>query len=276
MRGATPASKGGLEGMDISEVVVETRGSVALVILNRPERMNAIGWRMLDRFRELIGELDRDDRVRAVVLTGAGRGFCAGTDLRELAEKNEAAERRPPVRNEQAAAPWDMTRIGKPTVAAVNGAAVGLGVELATQCDLRIASHAARFSWAFPHRGLIPDTGAGTYLLPRIVGLQTALNWTLSGRMVGVEEVSAAGFVDEVIDDADLRRRAVERAAELSTGAPLAIRETKRLMYQGLGRDAGGHVEDNAATLGRLFQTEDHREGVMAFLEKREPKFVGR
>lgn len=261
----------------MDEVLVETHGHVALIILNRPERMNAIGWRMLDRFRQVVRDLDADGGVRAVVLTGQGRGFCAGTDLRELAERNEAAGRQErPETDGTAPGPWDMTRIGKPTVAAVNGAAVGLGVELATQCDVRIASPEARFAWAFPHRGLVPDTGAATYLLPQIVGLQTALKWTLSGRMIGAKEAYDAGFVDEVVDGEELRRRALELAAELSSGAPLALRETKRLMYRGLARAAEEHVADTAATLNRLFTTEDHREGVRAFLERREPRFTGR
>ncbi|HEY8491262.1 MAG TPA: enoyl-CoA hydratase-related protein, partial [Dehalococcoidia bacterium] len=195
---------------------------------------------------------------------------------KELAEDNQAAGRRPEPEAGDAAGPWDLTRIGKPTVAAVNGVAVGLGVELATQCDVRIASPEARFSWAFPHRGLIPDTGAGTYLLPQIVGLQTALAWTLSGRMIGAEEARAAGFVAELVPPEALQDRAVALAEELSRGAPLALRETKRLLYRGLARRAEDHVEDTAETLRRLFQTEDHREGVQAFLERREPRFTGR
>ncbi|HEY8490758.1 MAG TPA: enoyl-CoA hydratase/isomerase family protein, partial [Dehalococcoidia bacterium] len=111
----------------MDEVLVEMRGPVALITLNRPEKLNAIGWRMLDRFRRVVREVDADGDVRAVVLTGAGRGFCAGTDVKELAEDNQAAGRRPEPEAGDAAGPWDLTRIGKPTVAAVNGVAVGLG-----------------------------------------------------------------------------------------------------------------------------------------------------
>lgn len=260
----------------MDEVLVEMRGPVALITLNRPEKLNAIGWRMLDRFRGAVRRVEADPGVRAVVLTGAGRGFCAGTDLKELAENNQAAGRRREPAGGDAAGPWDLTGIGKPVVAAVNGVAVGLGVELATQCDLRLASPEARFSWAFPHRGLIPDTGAGTYLLPRIVGLQTALAWTLSGRMIDAEEAHAAGFVAGLAAPAELVERAVALAEELSRGAPLALRETKRLIYRGLARPAEDHVRDTSETLQRLFQTEDHREGVRAFLERRQPRFTGR
>ena len=257
------------------ELIVERRpDGVAVVSFNRPERMNAISWTLLTAFHEAIRSLDADNAVRAIVLTGRGRAFCAGTDLQQLADDNQSASRDPSAVSQDG--PWDLVRLGKPAVAALNGVAVGLGVELATQCDVRIASKDARAAWAFPLRGLVPDTGAGTYLLPRIVGLSTALKWTMSGRMVAVDELHAAGFVDEIYEPEALLDQAVEIARGLCKGAPLAIRETKRLMYQGLGRDAVAHASENTAALNRMFQTEDHREGVLSFLEKREPNFTGR
>ncbi len=257
------------------ELLLERSGPVAVMIFNRPERMNAIGWSLLGRFREAISEVNSDPDVRAVVLTGEGRAFSAGTDLQELASDNRSAGGGVEASDPDAPGPWNMTAIGKPTVAALNGAAVGLGVELATQCDVRIGSTAARCSWAFPLRGLVPDTGAATYILPHIVGLQTTLRWTLSGRMVQADELRELGFLAEVVEPEQLRQRAIEVAAEMSAGAPLAIRETKRLLYRSFGRNADDHVQDNRETLNRMFQTEDHKEGVNAFLEKREPRFTG-
>jgi len=257
------------------ELIVERRpDGIAVVSFNRPERMNAISWSLLTAFRDAMKSLDADGAVRAIVLTGRGRAFCAGTDLQQLADDNQSAERDPGAVNE--GGPWDLVRLGKPAVAALNGVAVGLGVELATQCDVRIASMDARAAWAFPLRGLVPDTGAGTYLLPRIVGLSTALKWTMSGRMVSVDELHAAGFVDAIYEPDALLGEALEVARGLCKGAPLAIRETKRLMYQGLGRDANSHAVDNTGVMNRMFQTEDHQEGVLSFLEKREPNFTGR
>ncbi len=258
------------------ELIVERSGPVAVLIFNRPERMNAIGWSLLDKFRAAIKEVDADPDVRSVVLTGEGRAFSAGTDLQELASDNRSAGGGVEPVDPNAPGPWNMTSIGKPTVAAVNGAAVGLGVELVTQCDVRVGSTAARCGWAFPLRGLVPDTGAATYLLPYIVGLQTAMRWSMSGQMIDSDELLKRGFFAEVVEPDQLRERAIEVAQEMSVGAPLALRETKRLMYQSFGRTAGDHVEDNRAVLNRMFQTEDHKEGVNAFLEKREPRFVGR
>lgn len=258
------------------ELIIERDGPVAVLVFNRPERMNAIGWSLLTKFRDAIKEVDADPDIRAVVLTGEGRAFSAGTDLQELSSDNRSEGGGVEPTPADAPGPWNMTSIGKPTVAAVNGAAVGLGVELATQCDVRVGSTAARCSWAFPLRGLVPDTGAATYILPHIVGLQTALRWSLSGKMVGAEELAEAGFFAEVVSPEELRKRAVEVALEMCAGAPLAIRETKRLTYRAFGRDADDHVQDNRETLNRMFRTEDHKEGVNAFLEKREPRFVGR
>ncbi|MFQ5382571.1 MAG: enoyl-CoA hydratase/isomerase family protein [Dehalococcoidia bacterium] len=253
-------------------------GRIGVMRFNRPEKLNAITYEMLDRIDDAVRSAATDDRVRAVVLTGTGRAFSAGTDLQELSARpgNEAGGRSGRPSGSDLPAPWTMSSLKKPTVCAVNGAAVGLGVELTSQCDVRIAGESARFGWVFVHRGLVPDTGAGTWLLSRIVGLQTAAFLLYSGEIISAEKALELGYVMEVVPDTSLMERSLEVAAHLSRGGPLATGEVKRLLYHGAMRTASAHVEDNAATLGRMFQSEDFKEGVSAFLQRREPDWKGR
>ena len=160
-------------------------GAIAVMRFNRPERMNAITYEMLTLIEDAAREAAHDDRVRAVVVTGEGRAFSAGTDLQQLSSQPPPMGRAETLANgygDDAPAPWTFPSIRKPVIAAVNGAAVGLGAEFTLQCDLRIAGESARFGWVFVHRGLVPDTAAGTWLLSRIVGLQHAARLLLLRR----------------------------------------------------------------------------------------------
>jgi 2-(1,2-epoxy-1,2-dihydrophenyl)acetyl-CoA isomerase len=254
-------------------------GSVALMRFNRPEKLNAITYEMLALIEDAIRAAGSDDRVRSVVLTGTGRAFSAGTDLQQLSSQTPTmarveryAERLEPDRP----APWTFAAITKPTVCAVNGAAVGLGAEFTLQCDVRIAGEHARFGWVFVHRGLVPDTGAGTWLLPRIVGLQNAARLLYSGEIISAQRAKEIGYVLDVVPDAELLDRAMALAASMSKGGPLATSNVKRQLYQGLVRDPGDHLKDNVETMTRMFASEDFKEGVQAFLEHRDPVWKNR
>jgi 2-(1,2-epoxy-1,2-dihydrophenyl)acetyl-CoA isomerase len=261
------------------EFVVD--GTIGWMRFNRPEKLNAITYEMLALIDESIAAANADSRVRVVVLTGTGRAFSAGTDLQELssrprgAERGDARERyadRPTVSRP---APWTFASIAKPTIAAVNGVAVGLGAEFTLQCDFRIAGESARWGWVFVHRGLVPDTGAGTWLLPRVVGLQRAAEILYSGEMIDARRAVEVGLALEVVPDGELEQRAAALAHRVSRGSPLATGETKRMLYRGLARGPEEHLPDTRETLDRMFASNDFKEGVRAFLERREPDWTG-
>ncbi|MGQ9675108.1 MAG: enoyl-CoA hydratase/isomerase family protein [Chloroflexota bacterium] len=265
--------------MGQEDILYTAENGIAVVTLNRPEKMNAISFEMHDLLEDVVKRVGDDKEVRALIITGAGRAFCAGTDVSgsialsldltmHLAGLDKGTFDRPNA--------WWFANLPQPTVAAVNGAAVGAGAELALMCDFRIASEKARFGWIFPQRGLIPDAGAATYLLSRIVGLTKALEITLSGEMIGAEEALRIGLVSKVVPEDQLMTAAKEFAERVTRGAPLSIRMIKRLVYRGLENDMEAHLAMTRELLGICYQTEDAREGVMSFLEKRTPVWKGR
>ena len=256
----------------MAEVETTRDGSVLTITLNRPDKLNAFDAAQHKAFSGALKEA-ADPEVRAVVLTGSGRGFCVGQDLTELSQGDRDVggllrER------------WNRHVLGlqgleKPVLAAVNGAAAGAGLSLACACDLRIAADKAAFVPAFITVGLVPDTG-GSWLVPRLLGYPRAFEWMCSGRKIGAEEALAWGLVSEVADTDVVLARAQERAAELAALPTRAIAMTKRLFQRASASRLEDQLELEAQLQVAATRTEDFAEGVAAFLEKREPRFTGR
>lgn len=248
---------------------------IAVITIDRPERRNAMSYPVLADFHDAVSRAAGDSEVRAVVITGAGGAFCAGTDLSDLAD-TPTSERGNRSGGEERPSGWALQQCPKPVVAAVDGPAVGMGAEFTTQCDVRIASTRARFAWNFVHRGLVPDTGAGSWLLPRQIGLSAALRLVLSGEFISAEQALDLGYVTAVVQPDELLSAATEEARRLSRGSPLAARLAKELIYRGLERGIADHLTHTRDAMSACFASEDHKEGVAAFLERREARFVGR
>jgi len=252
---------------------------IAMLTLDRPDARNAYSPQMVD---ELVATLDRielDDAVRCVVLTGAGSCFSAGGDLKLMRDRADMFAGDPvELRNRYLQGilrvPRRMARFGKPIVAAVNGAAIGAGLDLACMCDIRIASERAKFGSTFVKVGLIPGDG-GAYFLARTIGLPRALELLLTGRVVDAEKALEIGLAHEVVASDDLMDRARAVADEISANAPLAVQLTRQAAYQSYDLGLEQALQLAASYQSVVQNTDDHLEGVDAILERRPPKFEG-
>ncbi len=250
---------------------------IATITLNRPDRLNALTSLMRKEFLDAMVLSDEDSDVRVIIITGAGRGFCSGGDLKAMNNastsdrSNALSERVTPIRDKVVLA---MRNANKPVIAAVNGAAAGAGMNIALACDIRIASNTARFGQTFSRRGLHPDWG-GTYFLPRIVGMAKACELIWSGRMIDGAEALSLGIVSELTEPEKLMDRTLAMAKTFAEGPPIAIQLAKRAMYKAQNTDLREALEFETFAQNLAQGTDDAKEGIRAFVEKREPEFKG-
>jgi enoyl-CoA hydratase/carnithine racemase len=262
------------------EVLYEAADGIAVITLNRPERMNTISGPMLSQLTELLLRANADKAVRAVILTATGRAFCAGLDLVDATQGSgigsqsqaSAVSVNLDLRNTP---PTVLFAMDKPTICALNGAAAGYGMDTALGCDMRIMAQSAKLAAAFVKRGVVPESG-GTWFLPRLVGWSKAAEIIFTGRTLSAQESLELGLANEVVPDAELMSRARAVAAEIAANAPLAVQSAKRLMRMGLQETFNDHVHHVYLQFLQLVRTEDFREGMSSFLEKRPPDFKGR
>ncbi|MFC2041332.1 enoyl-CoA hydratase/isomerase family protein [Chloroflexota bacterium] len=264
--------------MDYKDIIYSKEGGIATITMNRPDRMNSFSPEMTESLYQAITDAGKDEEVRVLVITGTGRVFCAGADVKAMANrankpKGGGGEDESEGSNSRLC--LLLQKLDKPVIAAVNGVAAGGGFDLACACDIRIASEKATFAEVFIRRGLIPAMGA-TYFLPRLVGLDRACYLIWTGDMVEAKEAERMGLVTMVVPHEELESATMELADKLANGPPLAIQKAKRAIYEGLGMDLESTLDYVAVSVKELRKTEDHKEGARAFVQKREPVFKGK
>jgi 2-(1,2-epoxy-1,2-dihydrophenyl)acetyl-CoA isomerase len=257
----------------MADLRLEVEDAIATITLDRPDALNALTLPLKQALLAALEGIERDRAVRAVVLTGAGRAFCAGQDLRERLEP-DAAPLATEVRDRYRPIILAMRRLPQPIVGAINGVAAGAGASLAFACDVRIAAAGASFNLAFGRVGLVPDSGA-TWYLPRLVGPAKAAELALTGDALSAADAERFGLVSRVVPPEALATEARALAARLAGMAPIAIALTKRALDQAWASSLAEQLESEAVLQGLAGATADHAEGVAAFVEKRPPRFSG-
>ena len=262
------------------EVLYEVRDHVATVTLNRPHRRNAISVRMLELLSETFAAADDDSDVRVVLLTGSGKGFCSGLDIKDAMAGTGIGG----TGGGGGGGSFMQTRnlptvilqeMDTPVIAVLNGAAAGYGLDLALGCDMRLMAASAMLLPGFAKRGVVPESG-GTWYLPRLLGWAKAAEVSYLGRDIDAAEAERIGLVNRTVADEDLVATAQEWANEIAANAPLAIRAMKRLFRHGQTEDFASHSHHVLLQTLQLFGTKDFQEGLVSFLEKRPPQFRGR
>jgi enoyl-CoA hydratase len=247
---------------------------IGTVTIDRAEKRNAMTFAMLGAFIETLRKAGEDPDVRVLIITGVPGAFCAGTDLADLASV-PGAQRGLRGTAEERGRWWPIVECPKPVIGAIDGPAFGMGAEFTSQCDIRLATPNARFAWNFAHRGLVPDTGAGSWLLPRLIGPARALKLLYTGAPLSAEEALAIGYVDQLVAPEALLDEARTLARAILRGSPFSHARIKTLVYEGLGSEVGPHMQRHTQAMAECFRSADHQEGVAAFLERREARFTG-
>lgn len=265
--------------MHFRDILYSVHDGIARITLNKPEKLNALSWGSWAEIENALVMAEADDAVKVVVFTGAGRGFCAGTDLTTATREEDWPARpftgRAGMMRSRYLATAQVYHCRKPTIAAVNGPCVGAGFSLAMACDIRIAAASARFSAIFVKRAIVADTGA-TWLLPRLVGTEWAYRLVYTGELIDAQKAREIGLVSEVVADEELPNAVNALAGSIARGPSVAIELMKRLVQEGATRGIDEQIELEQFLQQITHQTEDAAEGRQSFLEKREPVFKGR
>lgn len=264
--------------MGAQEILLDKEGGIAVITLNRPDRLNALTTNMYEELPEILDQLKKDDKVKVVILTGSGKGFCAGSDVHDRLDKrlekgaeNSRFQKLQPVGK----IALDIADFDKPIIGAINGVAVGAGLSMALLCDIRLASEKARFGAIWLNIGLIADVGA-TYFLPRIIGKERALELMLSRRIIDADEALKIGLVGTIWPADQLMNEAKKLAQEIAESPSVGVELTKRALQRSLENNLKMQLDFESYAQNICRQTQDHKEGIAAFKEKRKPKFQGK
>jgi enoyl-CoA hydratase/carnithine racemase len=262
--------------MEKGDLIYRAEDNIASIILNRPEAKNAFSNSMIDLWQRALGAARKDDNVRVVVLTGSGDTFCSGGNIRDMADGKLVS--------------WDMKNflwegvhrivlamedLDKPVIAAINGPAMGAGLDMALMCDMRLCSDRARLCESYILMGLVPGDG-GAFFLPRLVGVAKAMELLLTGEMIDPHEALRIGLVNRVVSHESLMEQTTRLALKIASQPPQAVRMMKRAVYQSLTSPLRTHLDYISSQVSLLSETEDHREAARSFLEKRKPIFTGK
>ncbi len=281
--------------MSYNHILYSKEAGIAKITLNRPEQRNAFSVDMLEGWARALNDAKVDEGVRVIIVTGAGKAFCAGGDVKSLQEgkgflykdpgdkggSSDTINSTTPLEFKNSL--WDvihqipfiMEGLDKPVMASINGPAMGAGLDMALMCDLRIASDQATFGETYVKLGLVPGDG-GAFLLPRLVGLPKALELLWTGDVIDADRALQIGLVNKVVPPGELEQATLEMAKKLAEGPPVTMRLIKRAVYQGLRSDLRAALDAVSSHMAVATSTEDHQEALAAFFEKRKPVFKGR